>query len=198
MEFRRLSDSSSGSCLRFAGIFGSEPLIVINESHRWKRRRFTAAHELKHALYDRGFDLSRSDKKTIDALERDANSFAANLLMPKRMIDALARSYGFVSIEMVSRLFGVSRQAAAYRLRNLGYVRFSYGDPLKDLLEMDKSLFRNVLFSEVPDDLSDWRMLQIVAAQSNLMHLHCLRCLQPSIDAYKEFCWGCGKSTLQY
>lgn len=93
-----------------------------------RRRRFTLAHELGHHLlrHSSSFqvDFSESGGSTGDAPgynwqhERAANEFAANLLMPADLTRREAERTH--NIEKLAVMFGVSRQAMAFRLTSLG------------------------------------------------------------------------------
>ncbi len=98
------------------------------------RRRFSAAHELGHAVLHRdtmGGFLADTDISETDAAEsqreREANQFAAELLMPKEVCqaraDELERVYnacprGVLAYRLASELL-VSREAMRYRLKSL-------------------------------------------------------------------------------
>lgn len=81
------------------------------------RARFTLAHELGHLILHRNVAMARAQKS--DALpvyqlaEPQANQFAACLLMPMQLI--LAND----SADDLIERFGVSREAANYRLSKL-------------------------------------------------------------------------------
>ena len=94
------------------------------------RKRFTAAHELGHYIYHRdrigsGVNDNRKYRgiphaplynDAIQAKEEtEANRFAANLLMPKHLIDKLKKD-GIESVEDLARSLGVSRDAMRIRL----------------------------------------------------------------------------------
>jgi len=102
-------------------------VIGVNSRHPPVRQRFTVAHELGH------FFLRHSDRFHIDLQaapgdgeppgyhprhEREANDFAANVLMPAALVRAeFARNR---SIDYLSSAFCVSDMAMRYRLVNLG------------------------------------------------------------------------------
>ena len=104
-------------------LFPTERLIVVNGGEPETRRRFTIAHELGHwvcqcleghtePLYCRAEDVGgRPEAK---ALEREANVFAAELLMPQEAVQSQA---GEPDIE---DRFGVSGEAMAWRLYSFG------------------------------------------------------------------------------
>lgn len=99
------------------------------------RRRFTAAHELGHFLMHRErMGRFRADAQILeeadvaDPLEREANRFAAELLMPKEICEARALELkakygtcprGVLAYRLASELL-VSREAMRYRLKSLG------------------------------------------------------------------------------
>jgi hypothetical protein len=100
----------------------AERRILVRSDEPEQRRRFTIAHELGHwicqslegqlrPVYCRaaeiGVDLEAK------ALEREANIFAANLLMPEPSLRDVAH-------DQAPALFGVSDEAMAWRLFNLG------------------------------------------------------------------------------
>ncbi len=94
--------------------------IYINKGSSPFRQRFTVAHELGHLLkHPTGVafrdELSRAGW---DPREIEANGFAAELLMPSTMVAAYARVW---PLESLHQVFGVSKEAMGYRLKNLGY-----------------------------------------------------------------------------
>lgn len=88
-----------------------EACVALNEnSCGERRRRFTAAHELAHCV------LGHINSEVYSASEeRAAEQFAANLLAPLVVLYAL----GVRSAEELSRVCGISRQAAELRLEDL-------------------------------------------------------------------------------
>lgn len=84
------------------------------------RARMTAAHELGHLMLHSGqpvgLAFSRRDDPQIDP-ERQADVFAAAFLMPERAFRKIR------SIEAAMTRFGVSRDAACCRARQLGLYR---------------------------------------------------------------------------
>jgi len=125
-----------------------DPVVKINplQNSYKPRRRFTLAHEIGHyclhsAKSREGFTdsqktMSRSESFW-DRRESEANSFAAQLLMPKSLIlkegqliidahkkradksDISATTF----IERMADKFEVSSKAMEYRLKNLGIVK---------------------------------------------------------------------------
>ena len=122
----------------------SAGLVFVNsdENNPISRRRFTAAHELGHFLLHRnrmtGGKWIGDTKETIReagepktaAMEREANRFAAELLMPSQSCQSLASEFrcsypDAPSAVLVHRLAAdllVSREAMRYRLRHLGVI----------------------------------------------------------------------------
>jgi Zn-dependent peptidase ImmA (M78 family) len=107
----------------------AERRIVLRADEPPARRRFTIAHELGHWVchalaaaepeptYCRATDLSAD---TIRAREREANIFAAELLLPRSAVPgAWADS---TEIAACAQQFGVSDVAMHWRLHNLNLV----------------------------------------------------------------------------
>lgn len=103
-----------------------ERLILVNGEEPPTRRRFTIAHELGHWVcqvlsgrvvpaFCRPVDLSAAADRT---LEREANVFAAELLMPEQ---AVAEEFAG-SVAECAACFQVSVEAMHWRLYNLGLV----------------------------------------------------------------------------
>ncbi|MEO9176542.1 MAG: ImmA/IrrE family metallo-endopeptidase [Gaiellales bacterium] len=100
----------------------SERRILVRSDEPEQRRRFTIAHELGHwvcqclegemrPVYCRAAEIGVDAEAK--ALEREANIFAANLLMPEPSLLDVAHGEA-------PALFGVSDEAMGWRLFNLG------------------------------------------------------------------------------
>lgn len=99
-------------------------LIKINSLHHPRRQRFTMAHELAHYFLHRDRRrefvdqiLFRSDET--DPIEREANRFAGELLMPEASIRKRLQS-GENKVEDLARYFGVSSLAMRVRAKQIG------------------------------------------------------------------------------
>lgn len=99
-------------------------LIGVNSHHAHVRQRFSSAHELGHHLLGHGerihIDVTDSNPPGFDyRSERAANDFAADLLMPRRLI---AREFARdPQTPVLAQRFDVSEIAMGYRLVNLGF-----------------------------------------------------------------------------
>ncbi len=103
--------------------------VTVNARHAHVRQRFTAAHELGHYIYHRdllgaGTGDTRAYRAEGTRLpngairpvhERQANSFAANLLMPVASINRL-KGAGVTSVAGLADQLGVSQDAMRIRL----------------------------------------------------------------------------------
>ena len=71
----------------------------------------------------------RDASQGTDEAEREANFFAASLLMPKAFLEADLEKEVYVDLlddeflHGLSRKYGVSTQALVNRLKNLGYIQ---------------------------------------------------------------------------
>jgi hypothetical protein len=113
----------------FASEAALEPLgdgraIVLNGSGDSGRRRFTIAHEIGHFVLhpercrpERGGAVNEAGRRE----EREADAFAAELLMPEHLVREAAREQGPDATRLAER-FEVSRKAMQTRLRGLGLL----------------------------------------------------------------------------
>lgn len=133
-------DSLEGDLSGFLFRDTSQKVIGVNTQHAPVRQTFTVAHELAHLLLhdqeqlhlDRGFPTVRLrddiSSQGIDDAEKEANLFAAELLMPEKFLKHdLARHipldlYDEGAIPDLARKYGVSVQALTFRLQYLGYI----------------------------------------------------------------------------
>ena len=121
--------------------------IGYNPLHSEVRRRFTVAHELGHyelharsgpLFVDRDFVVAYRDGRSSTGevrKERQANAFAAALLMPASQIREAVRDLELdliaedeAALRPIAECFGVSVQAMTFRIMNLGL--FSSSDRL--------------------------------------------------------------------
>lgn len=96
--------------------------IYINRDDPQTRKVFTLAHELGHYfMHDsKNVDILYREKDNRTSDEREADHFAAMILMPEDTI----RTYWTIaeSVQDLANTFGVSYQAMLNRLRDLGYI----------------------------------------------------------------------------
>lgn len=101
--------------------------IAINESHHPNRQRFSMAHEYAHYLLHRSRIEEMPEGEKIlhrnnvrNPIEYQANSFAAELLMPSELVRSAFRSAG-ENLKRMSDILRVSKESLRYRLVDLGY-----------------------------------------------------------------------------
>ena len=118
-------------------------VIGVNANQATTRQRFTIAHEIGHFMLHRGRMPVFIDKQFLkpyfavyrdatsatgeDRMERDANSFAAALLMPKTLLlEAINQLHGDLedleddeAVNELAKRFQVSRQSMSFRLAKL-------------------------------------------------------------------------------
>jgi Zn-dependent peptidase ImmA (M78 family) len=113
--------------------------IGYNQNESRVRRRFTIAHELGHYLLhseesnlfvDKNFKVmfrttSSPEEEHKIRLEREANTFAAAILMPDDLVNKEVENMEFdlgseESIKELAKRFDVSTTAMYYRMMNLG------------------------------------------------------------------------------
>lgn len=111
-------------------------VIGVNSSHSRLRQRFSIAHELGHFLLHSHKNRLFIDKQYFAAFrdsrsstgesrrEREANAFAASLLMPSAMLQEVIEDHRFDIADdeylgTLAELFQVSKQALTFRVANL-------------------------------------------------------------------------------
>ena len=110
--------------------FKSSKVIAINNKDNVGHQRFTMAHELAHYLFD--FDVSNqivyyntyNTFEDENEVERRANYFAANLLMPEKKFkkefdNVVIKNNLYVTVEKLSQIFQVSGEAVRRRISEL-------------------------------------------------------------------------------
>ena len=129
----RIEEDELGECSGM--LIPAKRLIVVNASEAMsgdtptRRHRFTIAHELGHwichakgatdqaATYCRAKDLSQNANR---ALEREANVFGAELLMPEAAVREAWTA--LADAAEIASTFHVSAMAAQWRLYSFGLV----------------------------------------------------------------------------
>lgn len=133
--FYPLGDNLSGMCIK-----GKEDncVIAINSAMTLGRQRFSLAHEFYHMKFDDTM-VSVCARK-IDSgkeIERNADMFASYFLMPESALIMMAgklvekNNNNQIVLEDIIRIeqyFGVSHQAATYRLMHTPYLSLEAGN----------------------------------------------------------------------
>jgi len=109
----------------FISVSNGTPKLFINDNDSQNRKNFTIGHELGHWLLHKDNLLNDPNlavlfriplgKLNQDPLEREANTFAANLLVPKSMLDTYRDDK---SKRELAQMFGVSEEVIGYRLEH--------------------------------------------------------------------------------
>ena len=132
-----MGDNLSGMCIKGQD---SNNVIAINSSMTLGRQRFSLAHEFYHLFYDDNM-VSVCARKIGDGkdTEKSADMFASYFLMPDAALVAMAHMLTeksqspYISINDVIRIeqyFGISHQAAVYRLIHTPYLEQKDADDL--------------------------------------------------------------------
>ena len=138
--FYPMGDNLSGMCVKGQS---SNCTIAINSGMTMGRQRYSLAHEFYHKYFDDnmvsvcGQIIGKGAE-----VERSADMFASYFLMPDAALQTKAESYamknsdGQLSLNDLIRIeqyFGVSHQAAVYRLMRTPYLEEAQG---KEYLNM--------------------------------------------------------------
>jgi len=138
VQRKRIDDEVSGFLLRSPE--NNQIIIGVNIRHAEPRQRFTIAHELGHYMLHEGELLHidnhrtglmldwRGPKATDSEREREANLFAAELLMPERFLRKDVERFGHIDLletnvlKAFANRYKVSVQALTLRLGKLALV----------------------------------------------------------------------------
>ena len=118
IQYPAFPDNISGTIIEQNG----SVVIGVNSNHAEIRKRFTIAHEIGHFLA--GHDLADQiiddvyDKATDK--EKVANKLAAELLMPKHLLEIDIKSK--LDIPKLAKIYNVSEQAMSIRLLETGLI----------------------------------------------------------------------------
>ena len=104
--------------------------ILVNKQDVPARKRFTIAHEIGHFLLHKnqpfaddfrlGETFYRPESTGEDVLEKEANHFAANLLMPE---DRIRQQWELLQrVDTMAEFFSVSDVSMTHRLKVLGII----------------------------------------------------------------------------
>ena len=130
-----MGENLSGMCIK-----GQDGItvIAINSAMTLGRQRFSLAHELYHLYFDESM-VSVCAKKINSGkdIEKSADMFASYFLIPEPALIMLAgklsekhadRKITLNDVIRIEQYFGVSHQAAVYRLMHTSYLGKDDGD----------------------------------------------------------------------
>jgi len=125
VRYRRLDVGDA----RIVGL-GDRAIITVDDRASRVRQRFSVAHELGHWHHHRGRRLICHVAEQQDGAagcEREADGYAADLLMPRFMLGPLVAGVpmSFGLVYQVASTFGVSAMAAALRLADVHPAAFA-------------------------------------------------------------------------
>jgi Zn-dependent peptidase ImmA (M78 family) len=117
-DFGKHADTVAGFC------DFNQAKLFVNRKDRPDRQSFTIAHELGHWVLHRNLFLSHPERYPIlarhadpnnsDPLEKEANAFAANLIVPGRLLQPIRTA----PVAVLAKAFGVSPTMMSFRVRN--------------------------------------------------------------------------------
>jgi Zn-dependent peptidase ImmA (M78 family) len=101
-----------------------ENKIYVNAEDAFNRQTFTIAHEFGHWVLHKSLFLEDPDRyqvllrtpkgRNTNPLEKEANCFAANILVPTRLLRPVK---GIASKSELARMFAVSEETIEHRLK---------------------------------------------------------------------------------
>jgi Zn-dependent peptidase ImmA (M78 family) len=116
-----LDELSMGEISGILNIDGADKSIYLNNKHAETRNLFTVGHELGHyylhqeQLKNNNGQMISYRGKSKSKVEREADLFSAELIMPKSEMLKIAQK-GKNSVREMAEYFGVSQLAMTYRI----------------------------------------------------------------------------------
>ena len=148
-----------GSSASMLGDFGGA--IVLNTKNKLWRRNFDIAHEFFHLLTWDIFDLDKLNNNNKSDIEKYADAFASNLLIPGKVLDEeikkINQNLNPMDIINLSLKFCVSLDAMLWKLLNFKYISVKEKDKLINnsyLKKVYEIQFSSKFITEV-DELPD-------------------------------------------
>ncbi len=100
---------------------GKERVVLVSNSASRRRQRYSLAHEIAHVVLGTEGQSCFTLRSGRNSAERDADGFAAELLMPESEVRQIVErdAVGFAALRRLALSFGVSLEAMALRLCEL-------------------------------------------------------------------------------
>jgi Zn-dependent peptidase ImmA (M78 family) len=101
-----------------------ENKIVINTKENITRIDFCLAHSIGHFClgHNSQQDIVQNFQKTSEGIEKEANNFALDLLIPKDLLKAYIVVKEITNINKLKEIFNVSENALKMQLKKIGYL----------------------------------------------------------------------------
>lgn len=115
-----------GKTLGYCNTYKRQKIIHINENIEERESFFVCAHELGHILMHPDVNtpfLKRNTLFSVDKIEREANTFAVEFLMPDSLLTENASS----TIYTVAQSLGIPKKLIELKKKNLQLIKFSVG-----------------------------------------------------------------------
>lgn len=123
-DIEKLAKAREGTILGAAISKGNNLTVFYSDKATYNRMRFTVAHEIAHCcLHSDDLEVKHVELRT-DAdneHEQEANRFAGELLIPKKLLDKEYEKFIIPSLKTLAEIFDVSVNVMAARLDYLGY-----------------------------------------------------------------------------
>lgn len=172
--------------------------IAINANHHPVKKRFTAAHELKHHRHDADETelLPCIDNDKDRKIEEFANRFAAELLVPVAMFQQVIvelQQTELLTVTTLRRVFHVSYPTVVYRLHTLGYVSSGQRDRLLKSTAQQEDWATTIQLQKSRAS-AKVKMLPLVAILgSSDGFSYCSKCSELIFDPSWYICHSCGQ-----
>ncbi len=169
--------------------------ITINLRDDQRKQRFTAGHELKHAICEPDKDHAALEQGKLRQVERMANAFSARLLLPEAMVRRVMRSMrAEVCVGLLADVFGVHTNVAVFRLHNLGMIGSGERDRILADPALDHERYTRFRQDGLPGPSSGFTAVdRLLTGPARGSGRTCPHCTSPWVEARAAVCWACGR-----
>lgn len=166
----------------------------------WFRLVWTMTHELGHVVLGHLVEFDKTSlerggitKKEYGVLEIEAHFFAAEVLMPTCIVNALPNC----SSEKLSLVFGVSKAAADKKVKRLNAVDYPRGGKYDETLKRNFTLFMNTRLEDAMNRSIQLIWLEPWSKPYQKLCRKCPYCLSYITNADAKYCPMCGEKLQQ-
>ena len=124
--YRPMSEKAYGMSLRSKS---GDMFVLVNSGRTIGRQHFTMAHEIYHLFYDENPVPHLCGVEPDSISEKNANLFAAALLMPQDSLlqqvpsrESVGNAISITTVLRLEHFYGVSRDSMLYRLKAVGFI----------------------------------------------------------------------------
>jgi Zn-dependent peptidase ImmA (M78 family) len=187
-------------------------IVSIDEEMIKGRKNWTIAHELGHIILKHfiEFDIDNLTDEENDILDREAEIFAREILMPREWVKSYCEHPLIISVlAKLKNLFDVSWQAITFRLDELNLYSKDFILSLHEARKVEKEslihfeacdqeLINDNLSTSEKRSVKEMDSIKTVQVDENFRFLTCPFCDNTDFSPDAKFCKRCGSELFNY